>query len=404
MSGLTFTPRGMDATASAAAIEEWINPLNILESEYANTEDAILGVSYPHNRPSATARLHDDGRFACALVGDPVTDGNFEWSRLVQQLAEGRDGAVEFQKLGGSFAIAVVDRKESRLLVATDALGIQPVYVRQAPDGPVVSTSYAAMAGYGDQAPAVDPAWVYEYLFFNYPVMQQTLFSGVDRLPASSIWSCDLRTGKSHCSRYAEYVSMEPMSSSQDEQVADAVELFEQVVPNWFQSDVPVAMGLSGGLDSRAVLAAVPESQLNNLTTFTYGIPGSTEVTEARQITDAMGIDHREIFLQDEFLEKLPELLFDTVYLSDGLQVINRSNLPLVYGAVASGERPASAILTGVSGDHVFRDHLSAWGNVPYLISADVAAMHREGRRPIDRSRYKSIFVGSIDGIAASLE
>ncbi|MDH3441912.1 MAG: asparagine synthase C-terminal domain-containing protein, partial [Gammaproteobacteria bacterium] len=160
----------------------------------------------------------------------------------------------------------------------------------------------------------------------------------------------------------------------------------------------------SGGLDSRAVLASIPEAGLPNVTTFTYGIRGSTEITEARHIADAMGLDHREIFLQDEFLERLPKLLVDTVYLSDGLQVINRSNLPLVYAAVAAGERPAAAILTGVSGDHVFRDHISAWGNVPYLISADVAAMHREGRRRIDQSVYEQMFAGQFSEIESGLE
>jgi hypothetical protein len=59
---------------------------------------------------------------------------------------------------------------------------------------------------------------------------------------------------------------------------------------------------------------------------------------------------------------------------------------------LASGEQGCSTIITGVSGDHLFRDHISAWGNVPYLIAADMASMFRGGRKRLDSARYNAIF------------
>ena len=84
------------------------------------------------------------------------------------------------------------------------------------------------------------------------------------------------------------------------------------------------------------------------------------------------------MLLDDTFLNQLPELARDTVFLSGGLQNVNRSHLLYTYSNLRHEGEPYSVIMTGVSGDHIFRDHIQGWGNVPHIMSADAAAQHRE--------------------------
>jgi hypothetical protein len=96
--------------------------------------------------------------------------------------------------------------------------------------------------------------------------------------------------------------------------------------------------------------------------------------------------------------------MYDTVFLSDAQQVVNRSNLAYVYAALGSGGQACSAIVTGVSGDHLFRDHISAWGNVPYLISADMASMFRNGRARVGRDFYSGMFGARFEEFEEQIE
>ena len=151
-------------------------------------------------------------------------------------------------------------------------------------------------------------------------------------------------------------------------------------------------MGISEGLDCRTVLAALPESEIRNLHSFTFGMPDSSEIVEAREIADHLGLTHTPVLLDAEFLDQLNDLARDTVFLSGGQQNINRSHLLYTYSRLRIGDKPFPVIMTGVSGDHIFRDHIQGWGNVPHILSADAAAQHRLGRHRVDREFYTQIF------------
>jgi asparagine synthetase B (glutamine-hydrolysing) len=396
---------GLDATQSdRISVLDCLDPLDSFERQHVSIDDCILAVAGPANTPSADHRLESGERFTGLIVGDPVSDQLFDWSAVFAAIENRNSGRFSFADLHGAFAIAMHDREAQEITIATDAFGFQPVYVMETRRGFLVSTALASFLRLTSVPPVVDHRWIHEYLFFNYPVLDTTLLANVRRLPAGTLTTIDLRAGSMTTERYVTVLDRQPSSRSRAEEIDDACSLFEKIVPKWFETGREVAFGLSGGLDSRAVLAALPETAREYVTAFTYGIPGSTEINEARAIARAVDFRHRELFLADQFLADLPALMHETVWLSDTLQVINRSNLPLVYGSLAPADDPVSAILTGVSGDHLFRDHISAWGNVAYLISADVAAMHRGGRQRLDRDFYHALFVDDITDIVAYLE
>jgi hypothetical protein len=81
----------------------------------------------------------------------------------------------------------------------------------------------------------------------------------------------------------------------------------------------------------------------------------------------------------------------NTVFLSDGMQNINRSHLLYTYRKMDHGGEPFSALMTVVSRDHIFRDHIRGMGNAPHIFSAEAAALHRNGRSRVDATFDASI-------------
>lgn len=404
MSGLTAIIQHDDAPMALGEVLDCINPLQSFVCHEHRTDNSLLAVTYPRNVPAAASRSHVDGRYQCLLAGDVVHSGLMPWREIIRSVVDGEGDWTLLQGLQGTFLLVIYDTTGRKLWVITDSFGIQPIYFNKTSEGVVLSTAISTFLRLPYTKPEIDKRWIQEHLFFNYTVGKRTMLKGIRRLPAGVIYNFDAVSGQHETKSYVQLISSQLVERNQSSEIEDAVSLFSSVVPNWFPSDGRVTFGLSGGLDSRAVLAALPESICHGMKTFTYGIPGSTEIVEARVIAEAMGTDHQEIFLEENFLRKLPGYLYDTVYLSDGQQIINRSNLPFVYGSLGSVQDPVSAIVTGVSGDHLFRDHISAWGNVPYLISDDVAAMHRLGRQRLNREFYSDLFVADFSDVEQFLE
>lgn len=404
MSELTAVIRTDGAVHNCHAILDAINPLDNFLTKMWQTPSEFLATSYSPDAPSFHKRFYRDENCVGMFAGDIINPDRFDWREIAVNLPNDAKLLEVLRVLKGAFVFVVYDRKEKVLRIATDPFGFSPLYFSVIEGGVLFSTSIGSCLSALDSRIAWSDSWVYEYLFFNYPVGEQSLVEDVQLVPAGSLGKFSAQSGRLEWIEYVGHKSSSSACLSGQPAIDKAIAMFHSVVPEWFDCDGPVTFGLSGGLDSRAVLASLSDQQLSRVSTFTYGIAGSTEVVEARNIAASLGLRHREILLDENYLTELPRLLYDTVYLSDAQQVINRSNLVYVYSALGNDKQGFSALVTGVSGDHLFRDHISAWGNVPYLISADMASLFRNGRSRIDADFYSNMFASRFADFESQIE
>ena len=403
MTGIVAVVADKPLHVATQSVVESVAQTSDCRTQATSTDKAAFAVASPPVSAGEMARLYESEAYVGMLFGEPVSEVGLDWDKLLERLFQERSQAIDLARLHGAFAVIGYEKATGALRVVTDSFGFQPVYLAKVGDRTIVSTALAPFLRFADPVPEPDPRWIQEYLFFNYPPLGRTLLKGVTRLPAGTVTAVGPAGGSALPEQYVPILERDASRMSRSEEVERMLSLFQSVVPDWLNSNSAVAFSLSRGLDSRAVLASIPESAMDTVSTFTYGIPDSSEIVEARNLSSQLGYRHLELFLNDEYLARLPSLMHETVFMSDALQVINRSNLPLVYGSVLlDGARPGS-IMSGVSGDHVFRDHISAYGNVPYLISADVAAMHRTGERRVDDDFYRSMFGESWSDIGSYL-
>jgi asparagine synthase (glutamine-hydrolysing) len=88
---------------------------------------------------------------------------------------------------------------------------------------------------------------------------------------------------------------------------------FESAVEKRLMSDRPIGALLSGGLDSSLVCAVAQrylKTQGKKLTTFSIGMPGSTDLVFAKQVANYIESDHHEIILTEtDFFNAIPEVI-----------------------------------------------------------------------------------------------
>src|SRR5690606_31129301 len=100
----------------------------------------------------------------------------------------------------------------------------------------------------------------------------RTLFTGISIFPPASVWTfnADGIIKKRTYFDPAKWEQQEPLSAH--EYCAQLSESFERICPKYLLSTEPVALSLTGGLDSRMVLASAGAAP-GTLPCYTFGGP-----------------------------------------------------------------------------------------------------------------------------------
>ncbi len=229
-------------------------------------------------------------------------------------------GPPALERFDGMFALAVWFRREGKLLLARDPLGIKPLYYTTAAiNGGVVFASeikaFLALKGFDAK---VDPRSLQQYLEFGYVFdADDTSLVGVKKLPPGH--AMEIVSGRAK-TPYAFFVPppVDRLNARTLDETADELYVrLDTVVRQHLVADVPVALLLSGGLDS-SIIAALA-ARHSRLATISMGFAESAvdERGFARAVAHHIGSDHREMLIdQREIIEDLDEVAwyFDDLF------------------------------------------------------------------------------------------
>lgn len=259
-------------------------------------------------------------------------------------------GVECFGRLCGMFALALWDPRSRTLHLARDAMGIKPLYWIEEAGRFVFASEIKAFARLPGFTPALDDRSLQQYLEFGYVFDEDaTMLRGVNKLaPGSRI---EVRNGRI-VARHAWFrpPAPEPLDAkSEAERVAALAELLPQVVREHLESDVPLGLLLSGGIDSSLIAAlAAREGPLHTIT-MGFG-SGVDERANARAVSTFIGSRHTEIEISPQDVRAVAE---------DGAWVFD--DLFADWGAVSTRllyrrcrEMGLKVVLVGEGADELF--------------------------------------------------
>jgi asparagine synthase (glutamine-hydrolysing) len=253
-------------------------------------------------------------------------------------------------RLNGMFAFGVYDQRKRRVLLARDRAGEKPLYYRVANGGLVFASELKALMADPRQPRELDPEALEHYLAYGYVPGERCILRGVHKLPPAHAMTFEVTTGASQIWRYWELPAPAPTDDAGalleelDALLLDAVRL--RLV-----ADVPVAVLLSGGIDSSLVAAMAARASSTPVKTFTVSFPGHRGIDEApfaRMVAHHLGTEHTEVAAESATVGLLPELArqFDEP-MADSSMVPTHLVSRLV-------RRHATVALGGDGGDELF--------------------------------------------------
>ena len=198
-----------------------------------------------------------------------------------------------------------------------------------------------------------DQQGVAQFLTFGCTVDWRTLFRGIEILPGGSCWS--FQNGTSKRERYFEPQTWEALPSLSPESFQEQLdETFKRILPRYFQTDSDLGIALTGGLDTRMILACAPDNIKRHR--FLIRLPGEAGETHddrvAAEVAKACGLPHQLLRLGPDFFTDFASHADETVYVTDGCFGITGAH-EIYFNRQARQLAPVR--LTGLFGSEILR-------------------------------------------------
>lgn len=272
-----------------------------------------------------------------------------------------RWGTDGLDRLRGMFALAIWDEAAQTCVLARDRFGIKPVYYSASASRLLFASEVRALVASRLVSRELDPEGAYGYFRTGSVPEPLTLLRDVRCLGAGQ-WLAWGR-GRLSLHQFAE-VSLAASDAPAGEPVALASAALEESVDHHLAGDREVAVFLSGGIDSTALVALARRRGHDRLQTLSMSLPGTAddEGPEARRIAGIFGTRHHECAVTAASARDLvPSFLAAMDQPSiDGLNTFVMSRF-----AQACGVR---VVLSGIGADELFGGYPTFRG-VPRLAS-----------------------------------
>jgi len=221
-------------------------------------------------------------------------------------------GLDAVERMRGMFAFALWDGRRHTLHLVRDRLGIKPLYIWQSDRVLLFASEIRALLASGLVPRRLNRRAVDRFLAYQTVPTPETLVQGVRMLEPASFISVStpghLRS-RTYWDLFPARDELEDIPAA--EARARVHELLRQSARLHLVSDVPVALFLSGGIDSTALAALVRQLEIVPRTV-SISFPGTPydEGPIAREVAAALGTDHVDVPLTEaDLLRQLPDAL-----------------------------------------------------------------------------------------------
>jgi asparagine synthase (glutamine-hydrolysing) len=254
----------------------------------------------------------------------------------------------------GDFAIAIWDAERERLVLARDRAGVKPLYFYQANGRFFFASEIKAILQHSEVTAQINEEALYHYLTFLTTPAPQTLFRGIQKIPAGHMLVID-RGGELRLTQYWDALPPQAANThaTEDEHQEKILELLRASIKKRMMADVPFGVFLSGGVDSSANVALMSELMTQPVRTFTVGFHDAVDLNEldsARALSQRYQTDHHEVIIGREEMEKfLPEMVFH-----QDEPVADPVCVPLYYVSKLARDSGTIVVQVGEGSDEIF--------------------------------------------------
>ncbi len=239
--------------------------------------------------------------FNIISCGDIYLEESISIEKAISDLFVNND-LRNLKHLNGSFAAAIYDKIKNELIICNDRNGSIKIFYSFFDGKLVFSPKIKPILELGAFKNINKNALV-DFLLFGYPLGDDTLIDGIKLLPLGSILR--LSDDGMKVEQYDDYYCGDFDLRSKKVLINELHSLWEKAVDKRVTQDKKNILLLSGGLDSRAILASVLNYQSkDNLIVATFGEKNSYDLEIGSLISQKLGLKNYKLPMERIDFEK----------------------------------------------------------------------------------------------------
>jgi asparagine synthase (glutamine-hydrolysing) len=266
-------------------------------------------------------------------------------------------GAGFFPYLNGFFHGLIIDHREERIILFNDRFGMQRLYIYEEPEAFYFASEAKSLLAIRSGLRSFDLKSLGEWLSCGCVLENRSLFRGINALPGGSrwVWGGGLSCEKTLYFSPGSWESQAQLDTKSFYQALQAT--FAGKLPGYLRSEGQIGMSVTGGLDTRMILANIMiDKDLLRCYTFSGPVRENLDVTIGRRVALAAGFEHTTLTIDKDFFNRFDGLARDFILSTDGN--LELSGVPEFF--LNEMSRAISPVrLTGNYGSEVLRRYHS---------------------------------------------
>ncbi|MGX1923760.1 asparagine synthase-related protein [Vibrio sp. NH-7] len=283
---------------------------SFVSSEFAHGTSLEQRRKMSHSSSDRTSVWVDGEAYNLAELKDifPFIDEQSFAFSLVKAIEVGCLESL-LERVDGYFCAVLYDHELKRVKLISDRYGMRMLYLCHAGSKFVWSTSISDLLAVGDVSKELDVDSLACFKELGYILEDRTLFKSIKLISPATVITFDIESNTTKVSRYWSWSNISKRSIGFEDAVEQLGELFLSAVKRRYSANEKIGVAVSGGLDSRAIVAALSRLYPSEICVgYTFGITGCDDIKFASQVLDKAQWHHETyIFTQDNWLEsRLP--------------------------------------------------------------------------------------------------
>jgi len=254
------------------------------------------------------------------------------------------------EHLNGMFALAIWDRRDRRLVIARDRIGVKPLYYVADGEKLLFASEIKALLAFPGVRAQLDREGLAAYLRHGFTPAPYTLFRGVRKLPPAHVLM--LEDGAVTEREYWRPSYREKWRDPEPVLKERLYALLEDAVRLQMIADVPIGAFLSGGFDSSGIVHLMCRNASAPVNTYSVGFGAGFDAHNELDAANRFAADHHTRHHQIIARAAVAELLPSLVAALD--EPLADSSFLLTYLVAKLARESSTVILSGVGGDEVF--------------------------------------------------
>lgn len=260
---------------------------------------------------TAKPQISENEKLVTAINGDPLLNNtSLEQCDIINNQIDTISLENIFQSARGVFSGISINKLNFDTYIYTDKLGIRPIYIYKK-DGLLI---YSSLLKLIKELPFVcleaDKKGLNELLSMGFCLSDRTQYKYISRLDKSQYISIINNKIKTH--QYWNWTNINHIKQVNESDIKELHSTFQEAVKIRYKQSSNAIAFLSGGLDSRAIVASLKEIT-DDIHTFNFGTKQAQDNVFAKLFAEEINTTHHEKFFKTLAFPNWSQLISNSI-------------------------------------------------------------------------------------------